>query len=44
MLSREDIGGLRRALAILQGVVDADYSLSPPKTVCEWWRATSYEW
>jgi hypothetical protein len=25
------------------GVVDADYSLSPPKTVCAWWKATSYE-
>jgi len=26
------------------GAVDADYSLSPPKTICAWWRATSYEW
>jgi len=26
------------------GAVDADYSLSPPETVCAWWRATSYEW
>jgi len=26
------------------GAVDADYSLSPLKTVCAWWRATSYKW
>ena len=25
-------------------VVDADYSLSPPKTVRAWWTATTYEW
>jgi len=25
------------------GVVDANYSLSAPRTVCAWWRATSYE-
>jgi len=24
------------ALAILQGVIDADYSISLPKTVCVW--------
>ena len=24
------------------GVVDVSYRLSPPKTVCAWWRATSY--
>jgi hypothetical protein len=26
------------------GAVDADYSLSPPKTVCAWWTPTSYKW
>ena len=26
------------------GAVDADYGLSPPKTVLAWRRATSYEW
>jgi len=25
------------------GVVDVDYSLSPSKTVCAWWRATTYD-
>jgi len=24
-------------------VIDVDHSLSSPKTVCAWWRATSYE-
>jgi len=24
------------------GVVDTDYSLFPPKTICAWWTATSY--
>jgi hypothetical protein len=35
MLLVGDIGGPWRALAIPQGV-DADYSLSPPKTVRVW--------
>jgi len=26
------------------GAVDMDYSLSPPKTICAWWRAPTYEW
>jgi len=26
------------------GTVDVNYSLSPPKTVCALWRATSYKW
>jgi len=25
------------------GAADADYSLSLPKTICAWWRATSYK-
>jgi hypothetical protein len=38
-----DNAGLDRLLSILQGLQMWMYSLSPPKTICAWWRAAPYE-
>jgi len=36
ILPRGDTGGLRGGSSYSPGAVDADYSLSPPKTICAW--------
>jgi len=43
VLSRGDIGVLLGGSSYSPGVIDAEYSLSSPKTVCAWWSAISYE-
>jgi len=41
MLPRVDIGGLGWGSGYSPGVIDADYSLSSPKTVCAWLKSHS---